>query len=52
MDDVGNKIITFSDLGIGEEETITEFVEVVENGGAYTSNVAVWKFSVKLKRLS
>lgn len=51
-DDVGEKIITFSKLSVGEEETITELVEVVENGGAYTGSVAKWKFTVTLKRIS
>lgn len=44
--------IKFSKLEIGEEETITEFVEVVEDGGAYKGNTAVWKFCVTLKRFS
>lgn len=52
QDDVGEKIITFSKLEIGEEVTITELVEVVENGGAYRGSAAVWKFWVTLKRLS
>ena len=51
-DDVGEKIITFSKLSVGEEKTITELVEVVENGGAYTGSVAKWKFTVALKRIS
>ena len=51
-DDVGQKTIMFSKLEIGEEETITELVEVVENGGAYKNRVSTWKFSVTPERLS
>ena len=52
MDDLGERVVTFSGLSVGEEETITELVEVVENGGAYRGSAAVWNFSVTLKRLS
>ncbi len=52
MDDIGEKIIAFSELEIGEEETVTEFVEVVENGGSAKGNTATWKFSVTVRRLS
>lgn len=51
-DDVGEKTITFSKLSTGEEKTVTELVEVEENGGAYTGSVAKWEFTVTLKRLS
>ena len=52
MDDVGEKIITFSRLSVGEEETITEIVEVVENGGSTKGNTATWRFHVTVHRLS
>lgn len=51
-DDVGEKVITFPKLSVGEEKTIIEFVEVAENGGAYKNRVSTWKFSVTLERLS
>ena len=51
-DDIGEKTIRFSKLEIGEEEKIIEFIEVVENGGAYKGNKAVFKFTVTLERIS
>lgn len=52
IDDVGEKVIAFSELAIDEEETKTELVEVVENGGSTKGNTATWRFHVTVHRLS
>lgn len=52
LDDIGEESAVFSKIEIGEEETIEEIVEVEENGGAYRGSVAVWQFTVTVKRLS
>lgn len=50
--DFGQKDIVFSDIGIGETETITEQVMVTENDGKYIGHDAYIQFTVTIKRTS
>ncbi len=51
-DDFGQKDIVFSDIAIGETETITEQVMVTENEGRYIGFDAYVQFTVSIKRIS
>ena len=51
-DDFGPKDVVFSDIGIGETETITEQVMVTENNGRYIGRDAYIQFTVTIKRIS
>ena len=50
--DFGQKDIVFSDIAIGETETITEQVMVTENDGRYIGRDAYIQFTVTIKRIS
>ena len=49
--DYGSRSVTFSDLKIGEEETLEVTVSVCEDGGRYRGNRAEWIFEITCKRI-
>lgn len=49
--DYGSRTVTFSDMKIGEEETLEVTVSVREDGGRYRGNRAEWKFEITCKRI-
>lgn len=50
--DFGQKDVVFSDIGIGETETLTEQVMVTENDGRYIGRDAYIQFTITIKRIS
>ena len=50
-DDFSQEDITFSNMGIGQTETITEQIVIVENEGRYTGHKAYMEFTVTVKRI-
>lgn len=52
QDDVGYKYFDFSDIAIGEKETLTDSFYVVENGGTNIGSRAVVEFTITCKRVA
>ncbi len=50
-DDTGRSSIALPDIAIGEQCTITETVDVRENDGRYSGNLAQWEFTVTIYRV-
>lgn len=50
-DDFSQKDITFSCLNIGQKETITDQIVIVENEGRYTGHKAYMEFTITIERI-